>query len=228
MRIEGLEHYQEKTGFKPLLIVDSNLKSWQVDSLQLLGYGSGDYLEWKWNNTTLNVRRLVVPSFRRQGTWVEPKACQWLAQRMISNLPSAENEGFICSPRIYISRMEKAGRQILNEDEVMELLTPLGFVSYTLETISFQDEIRLFSQAEIIIGTHGSGLINMIFSRKQPIIIDLFSSWYTNLFFNLSASLGFQYTCLKCQSSNQGFRLTRSNMMVDIAKLKQLVDKLIP
>jgi hypothetical protein len=221
MRLEGFEYYQEKTGCKPLLILDSNLTSWQIDSLKLLGYEPDNYIPWNW--AKVNVKKLVLPSFRRQGTWIEANACQWLRNRMLSNLPSAQNTQISFSPRIYISRNPKAGRSVINEDEVIEALIPFGFVSYTLENINFIDEVRLFSQAEIIIGTHGSGLVNMIFSQNKPIIIDLFSSWYTSWFFNLSAALGFQYRCLKCQPSEQDLSLTRGNMIVDVAKLKQLI-----
>lgn len=225
MRLEGVERYQEMTGRKPLLIINPNLRAWQVDSLKLLGYGVDDYIQWKWNLKRFNVERLVVPSFRRQGTWIEPSACQWLRQRMLSNLPPIEKQELPFSRRIYISRMKGSGRRVINEDEVMEVLKPFGFISYTLENMNFLEEVRLFSQAEIIVGSHGSGLTNMVFSQNQPTIIDLFGSWYTNWFFNLSASLGCQYACLKCQSSGQDYRLTRDNIIVDTAKLKQLVEQ---
>jgi capsular polysaccharide biosynthesis protein len=227
MRLEGVEHYQEMTGRKPILIVNSNLRPWQIDSLKLLGYGSDDYIQWKWNLKGFNVERLVVPSFRRHGTWIDPSACRWLKQRMLSNLPPIEKLDLPLSRRIYISRKKEAGRRVMNEDEVMQILQPLGFISYNLETINFIDEVRLFSQAEIIIGTHGSGLTNMIFSQKQPMIIDLFSSWYTPWFSNLSTSLGCQYIGLQCQPSGKAFKVTRGNMIVDVAKLEQLVRRAI-
>ncbi|HEY9636739.1 MAG TPA: glycosyltransferase family 61 protein [Coleofasciculaceae cyanobacterium] len=227
MRLEGLEHYQNITGRKPILIINHNLRSWQIDSLKILGYEPNDYIQWTYNLNGLNAARLVVPSFRRQGTWIEPSACHWLRQRMLSNLPTIEKQEFPFSRRIYISRKKELGRSVINEDEVMEVLHPLGFVSYTLETMNFAEEMRLFSQAEIIIGTHGSGLTNMIFSQNRPTIIDFFGAWYTNWFFNLSASLGFHYTSFKCQPSGETFKLTRGNMVVDAVQLKQLVGKLI-
>jgi hypothetical protein len=223
MRLEGLEYYQKQTGEKPLLILNSNLTKWQVDSLQLLGYKPGDYIEW--NQKKVNVQKLIVPSFRRQGGWHEPSACQWLKQRMLSNLPTSDTPRWPISPRIYIARPKGAGRQIINEEEVLEVLTPLGFTSYTVEDMSFEEEVRLFSQAEAIVATHGSGLINMIFSQKKPVIIDLFSSWYSPTFFRLSASLGFKYAYLKSQPHGLDITQMRGNMVVDVAKLKRLVDK---
>lgn len=223
MRLEGVERYQEMTGRKPLLIVNSNLRPWQIDSLKLLGYGADDYIQWKWNLKGFNVERVVVPSFRRQGTWIDPSACQWLKQRMLGNLPPSEKSEIPLSRRIYISRKKELGRSVANEHEVMEALRPLGFISYNLETIDFLEELRLFSQAEIIIGTHGSGLTNMIFSQNRPIIIDLFSSWYTQWFANLSTSLGYQYIGLQCQPSGKALKVTRGNMVVNVSNLEQLV-----
>jgi hypothetical protein len=223
-RLEGLEQYQEKTGRKPLIVIDSNPTSWQIESLRLLGYGPDDCIEW--DRKRVNVKRLVVPSFRRQAVWPEAKACEWLRQRMISNLPPSENAGATFSPRILISRAKAAGRNIINEDEVMEALAPLGFVSYVLEDMSFADEVRLFSQAEMIVGIHGSGLTNMIFSQKKPIVIDLFDSWYTGVFYKIAASLGFEYACLQCQNPLVDLERAsgNTNLIVDVAKLKRLIN----
>jgi hypothetical protein len=225
MRLEGLEYYQKQTEQKPVLIISPNPTQWQVDSLKLLGYEPDDYIEW--NQKKVNVQKLIVPSFRRQGGWTEPEACQWLKERMLSNLPAWETPRFPISPRIYIARPKGAGRQILNEEEVLEILAPLGFVSYTPEGMSFSEEVRLFSQAEAIVATHGSGLINMIFSQKKPVIIDLFSSWYSPTFFRLSASLGFKYAYLYCQPHGLDMTQMRGNMVVDVAKLKRLLDKVM-
>lgn len=225
MRLEGLEYYEKQTGQKSVLIISPNPTQWQVDSLKLLGYESDDYIEW--NHKKVNVQKLIVPSLRRQGGWTEPSACQWLKERMLSNLPAGETPRFPISPRIYIARPKGAGRQIINEEEVLEVLSPLGFVSYTPEEMSFSEEVRLFSQAEAIVATHGSGLINMLFSRKKPVIIDLFSSWYSPTFFRLSASLGFKYAYLQCQPHGLDMTQMRGNMIVDVAKLKRLVAKVM-
>ena len=49
----------------------------------------------------------------------------------------------------------------------MEFLAPLGFKSYVTESLSFADEVRLFSQAEVGIGT-----------------IDLYGSWFCIVILN--------------------------------------------
>lgn len=223
-RIEGLEHYQQQTGFKPVVIIESNPTSWQIESLKLLGYNVDDCIQW--NLPRIQVKRLVVPSFRRDTQdIVSTMACRWIHQRVLSNLSKIESEKLTFSPRIFISRPKSALRRVVNEDDVVEALTRFGFVAYRLEEMKFSDQVRLFSQAEIIVAPHGAGLTNMIFSQKT-IVIELLNSWINPCFFTLSKQLGFQYGFLKCKSSRTEFRQRRANMIVDIADLQNLIAKL--
>jgi len=57
--------------------------------------------------------------------------CRWLRQHIFSNLPDVESKQLSFSSKIYISRPKTVGRYLINEDEVLEALTPFGFVAYT-------------------------------------------------------------------------------------------------
>ena len=224
-RIEGLEYYQEQKSCKPVLIIDSNPTSWQIESLQLLGYSADDYIQW--DQRKITVKKLVVPAFRQPGNWVSPSALNWLRQRLFSNLSTIENHAHSFSPRIYISRSQASGRQVINEDEVIKVLSPLGFVSYSLENMSFVEQIRLFLSAEIIIGPHGAGFTNIIFSRKKPIVVELVTPWVSPHYFLISTILDFPYWSIEChQPYSQKVRQTRGNLIVDIANLKSLVEQI--
>jgi hypothetical protein len=54
-RLEGAEYYQQQTGRKPLLIIDSNPPKWKIESLRLLGYEPDDCIPW--NGSRLKVKR---------------------------------------------------------------------------------------------------------------------------------------------------------------------------
>jgi hypothetical protein len=226
-RLEGAEYYQQQTGRKPLLIIDKNLPKWKIESLRLVGYEPDDCIPW--NESRIKVKQLVVPSFRREGNIVPPSACQWLRQRMLSNLPDVGNKKPSFSSRIYISRTKKTGRNIINEDEVLKALTSFGFVAYTLENISFADKVRLLSQAEIVVAPHGAGLINTIFAPQNLILIDLFGSYGTPCFLALAKALGFHYGCLGSAGNNQGSYRNESynDFSVDVPKLRALVAEML-
>ncbi|OWY67141.1 capsular biosynthesis protein [cyanobacterium TDX16] len=222
-RLEGIEYYQAQTGIKPTLIIHANPQEWQKESLRLLGYNPDDCIEW--NDSSVKVKKLVVPSFRREHNIISPTACEWLRQRLLSNLP--DNTSIPLSPRIYISRPKSAGRNIINEEDVMAILAPLGFIAYTMEELSFVDEIKLFSQAEIVIAPHGAGLTNIIFASQKLIVIDLFGSFGTPCFFALAQALGFYYGCLGEGFDPKNKTGKYKGITVDIAKLQVLLQEML-
>ncbi|MES1021701.1 glycosyltransferase family 61 protein [Gloeocapsa sp. BRSZ] len=225
IRLKGLEHYREQTGKKPVLVIQSNPPSWQVESLRLLGYEPKDCIEWK--APSVKVKNLVVASARRERRMPSPSACLWLREQMLSNLPPSNNEQRFAS-RIYISRANAVGRKAANEDEVTAALTPYGFKAYILEKLSFADQVRLFSQAEIVVATHGAGLVNMIFAQKKLTVIELFDPFLTPDYFLLAKALGFEYKVLRAGKKTQfDYSKKFNDVSVDIAKLQALVTRLL-
>ncbi len=225
-RIEGLEYYQEQTGIKPTLIIESTLTPNQLESLKLLGYDPSKCL--RWNMSRVKVKQLVIPCFRRNER-VSPQACLWLRKRMLNNLPDVNSETVFLSPKIFISRRKALFRRIANEDEILQVLAPLGFVPYVLEEMAFSEQVRLFSQAEIIVAPHGAGLTNMVFSQN-PTIIELFGprNMYNNVdFFALAQSLGFKYGFLRCEAPPTDRRREDSDMIVNTTELLKLIDKAV-
>ena len=226
-RLEGVEFYHQQTGTKPVIIIEANPTLWQTDSLKLLGYEPKDCIHW--NNSRIQVKKLIISSYRKQYDKVytidSPLASRWIRQRMLGNLSEDRSEIFF-SPKVFISRRKAFSRQIVNENDVIEALATLGFVAYSLEEMSFLDQVRLFSQAKIIVAPHGAGLTNMIFAQNLT-IIELICSSIPLSFANLSRGLGFQYGCFNCQPSRTGIRRQDSDMMVNIAELKNFVAKMM-
>lgn len=75
------------------------------------------------------------------------------------------------SPKyIYISRSDARSRRVCNETEVIKVLQRYGFESINLDGMSYFHQISLFSQASIIVGSHGAGLTNILFSSNATIL----------------------------------------------------------
>jgi capsular polysaccharide biosynthesis protein len=69
------------------------------------------------------------------------------------------------APRLYVSRAGAMWRSVINEQEVMARLSPLGFVKTTLEGLSVLQQVALFAQAECVIAPHGAALANLVFAQ---------------------------------------------------------------
>jgi Glycosyltransferase 61 len=46
-----------------------------------------------------------------------------------------------------------------------------------LEKMSFSDQVRLFSRAQLVIGIHGAGLANMVFCRPGTTLVEVDPEW---------------------------------------------------
>ncbi|MCU0542127.1 MAG: tetratricopeptide repeat protein [Oscillatoriaceae cyanobacterium Prado104] len=93
----------------------------------------------------------------------------------VSDSPGASP---VCPERIYISRSKCSYRQVINEEQVIEILSGFGFVSVLLESMTFQEQIALFARAKVIVAPHGSGLTNIIFCSPGTKVIELASPNY--------------------------------------------------
>ena len=51
-------------------------------------------------------------------------------------------------------------------------------MSVALETLSVAQQMTLFSQAEAIVGAHGSGLANLVFCSPGTAVVEMFSPNY--------------------------------------------------
>jgi hypothetical protein len=75
----------------------------------------------------------------------------------------------------YISRNKRniSSRRCLNEDELVKPLKEIGFSTYTLETLTFEQQIKLFRSSQIITGLHGAGFAWLIFCFPGTIFIEI-------------------------------------------------------
>ena len=139
----------------------------------------------------IQASKLIVPSFPASVAWMPKWTCNFLKHHFlmpeyIKNTTSKQ--------RIYITRNLAKSRRILNEDEIINLLKSYGFTVVVLESMSVLEQAALFSQAEIIISPHGSGLTNLAFCQPGTKVIELFATNYVyHCYWWLSNLIGLDY-----------------------------------
>jgi capsular polysaccharide biosynthesis protein len=85
--------------------------------------------------------------------------------------------------RIYVTRNAGKTRRLTNEDAVIDVLRPLGFVVVDPGQLSFADQIRLFAGAERIVGNCGAGLTNLVFAPRGVSVFALTTPFMQDDFF---------------------------------------------
>jgi len=78
--------------------------------------------------------------------------------------------------RLFVSRAKAGRRRILNEDDIMQVLEPLGFQAVCLEDLSIPQTAELMARASHIIAPHGAGLANLVFAQSGTKVLELFNA----------------------------------------------------
>jgi hypothetical protein len=112
-------------------------------------------------------------------------------------------------------------RKILNHDEVLQMLkkkySEIEWVVF--DVLPIQETAMLFSKACVIVGPHGAGLTNMIFSPKGVTIIEFMPIDQPNIcYWHLSEMLENNYTMIPCKMEGM-------NIIVNITKF---IDDFLP
>ena len=178
---------------------------------------------------------LVAPSFAGHLGWMQPWALGFLRQVFLplgDRVPGSHARTRWPS-RIYISRRCARYRRVINEDAVIDLLRPAGFVPVLLESLSFAEQVALFAQAEAIVAPHGSGLANLAFCRPQTTMIELFAPDYVRPYYWIISqhlrlrhyyALGEEFACRPLQTLMHPNPLT-ADILVNLDALKKLMKR---
>jgi len=172
----------------------------------------------------LEAEALVVPTLPCVSGNPPRRACDFLRKSFLKYLPDEVPE----RRRIYVSRRQCGTGRLVNEAELLALLEKRGFECVVLEDLSFLDQVRLFDAAEIVMGTHGSGLANLVFCRPGTAVIELFSPNYINvMYWALSNQIGLAYYFVKGAGdvSRQRGRRVHEDVFVDVQQVALLLKR---
>jgi capsular polysaccharide biosynthesis protein/tetratricopeptide (TPR) repeat protein len=213
-------------------VVVSQQTPFQRETLERLGIPREKILDPS-QHPHLQARQLIVPSWPSSPAWMPRWACDFLRQEFLAGMAPGSTPSST-SRRLYIRRPPDATRRVINEPEVLELLSQYGFTALTLETRSVAEQAALLAQAEMVIAPHGGGLTNLVFCQPGTPVLELFSPEFVYpCYWLVSNLLGLDYAYL-CGSVPEGSYLQQwlypnprlANMLVDLAQLEQMVQRL--
>jgi len=63
-------------------------------------------------------------------------------------------------------------RVLLNENEIKDYLTSIGFITIKPEEYSFSDQLKMFSSAKYVIGLYGAAMMMLAFCKKKTKVLE--------------------------------------------------------
>ena len=124
--------------------------------------------------------------------------------------------------RIFLARKNMKWRRLLNEDDIAENLSKLGFEKIFIEEMTVSDQIDLFRQAQWIVAPNGSSLLNLIFSDTNVKLLVLCQpnlfNWGT--FQGPMDALGYHSICV-CGENAVARDYKHSDYSVSIQHIRQ-------
>lgn len=105
------------------------------------------------------------------------------------------------SRRVYVGRKES--RRVLNEEEVLAYLRPLGFDVVYFEGLSVREQWKAVADAEVVVAVHGAGVANLLARQmarpgEELTLIELFGPGYVvEPYRKLCAAMGWRYVAVR-------------------------------
>jgi capsular polysaccharide biosynthesis protein len=221
---------------KDCYVATSSIEAgWQIETLKLCGFDEDRILGLS-DFEAVRARRLVVPSQLALSEIPHPafKGAPWALAYLRATLgygttgDRGDRRRDDFGSKLYISRADAAGRRILNEDKLYEVLETCGFERVCLGGLSFGQQVRLFSSASHIVGIHGAGLANLVFAGRDCKVLEIFPATYgTPAYYILAAAQELPYYTYVSDNIETGTHPTFDDMTVDIDHFVAACGKII-
>lgn len=108
--------------------------------------------------------------------------------------------------RLWISRKNTKARVLFQEEKLHGFLKKHGFSICELENLSVADQMGFFFGASLVVAPHGAGLTNLLFTRPNTLVLEMFSFGSINQCYRVLAStMKSRYFCLQ-ENQSRGDR----------------------
>lgn len=148
------------------VLVPAPLPGWVTDILVTIGFDASRIVKV---NGVASCRSLTISTMLKGGNCFLPNPNTIAKLRAVVGAQDTAP-----SRRIYLTRDDAhSPRFVENEAEVQATFAENGFEIIKPTSLSFRQQVDVFSSAKVIAGSHGSALANMVFAPPGAQIIDL-------------------------------------------------------
>ena len=124
----------------------------------------------------VNVNEQIMPGRANDSWFIHPEDYKLLWE---FGHASTHNGSEHNHEKVYVSRRDSA-RSLPGEAQLEDLLRTNGFFIAYLEKMPWQEQIALFRGAKVIVGPHGAGLSNLVFTQPGARVVELTNGYHYN------------------------------------------------
>lgn len=145
--------------------------------------------------------------------WPTPET----ARALVTALGPAESSR---QSSVFVDRPLSTGRSLANRADVLSLLDHHGVGVVQPDALGFAEQRSLFASADLVIGVHGAGLTNILFSAPGATLIEILPDAMVHPFyFALSHAVGMSYHGVIGRSLTTSSDFRRHPVLVDLEAL---------
>jgi hypothetical protein len=182
-QLEAAAVFTRSTGRRPRILIRRPAPSFVRTTLATLGFTEDDLVEWPaawdWHEggddprLRTHVSSLIVTSPRGAAGVPSLRALRWLRGLMLDRVGGPQDPATSDPPgsrKIFVHRRPGGWRSIANSDDVVDAVDARGFQVLCPEDFAFPAQVTAFAAADVVVGLHGAGLTNVLFSTGAELV----------------------------------------------------------
>lgn len=181
----------------------------------------------------MQVKNLLLPEVRPFTACFNGEELQSVHDYMVSRIPQ-EFLDKTYPERIYVTRKKAKYRKVVNEDEVIQLVSQYGFSIVDFDDMSFWKQVAQMRAAKCIIAIHGAGMANVVFSNPQTKILELLHEYkspsaYRFPYWIATSLTGKEYRCTfnKLVGDKDDSIIISNDLFVDLFVLETHIKQML-
>jgi capsular polysaccharide biosynthesis protein len=204
------------------IILPPHMKAWQSRSLELIGLAGNQLLAYT-GRRPWKVENLSYASPVAMTGDHEEKSLFWVRdtiwQRCLGRIPNRGGRKF------YLLRHNTWSRNVTNESELLIRLAERGYEALDCGTLTFDEQVRIFSEASHVVGPHGAALTNLLWSPPGCKVFEFFEpATVRRCYWSMCKTLEHHYACGIGEAVPQEKK--EANIRVPVGKLIESLDQL--
>lgn len=192
-----ISHYQNSFDLSDTCVLVNGstspaLQQMQAESLELFGISAVQLLPIDWQTT--QVENLIYATPSSIPPLIKSRRSIEILSSLGDRLDPASLERFAGWDRIYLTRNSYPRRRLINEDELLPAVEQAGYRVVVPESLSFADQVALFSRATHVVGNMGAAFSSLAFSPPGVRVLVLATQYMAHdYFYDLVCHKGGEY-----------------------------------